>query len=290
MTEEQKWVIEKWQNVETRYGIKEIFYENGSEFQHTQVVDSIQYGRMLLLDGIVQTTEKDEFIYHEMMVHVPVLSHPSPEKVLIIGGGDGGILREVIRYKSVTSATIVEIDPGVIDLCKEYLPTISNGAFEDSRTSLIISDGAAFVKETREKFDVVIVDSCDPIGPATVLFSKAFYRDIHDLLNPGGIMVCQTGSLYMQPDEQAETHSLLSGIYSYVNPYVFAVPTYIGGLFSAMFCSDNIDPNKIDIGMLKEKTAVNIIKTRYYNPGTHIGAFHVPGFLKERLIRQTILW
>ncbi len=284
MTDEQQWVTEKWQDVQIQYRIQSVLYEDNSEFQHTQIVDSDRYGRMLLLDGIVQTTEKDEFIYHEMLVHVPMLSHPKPEKVLIIGGGDGGILREVLRYKSVTKATMVEIDPGVIELCKKYLPTINNGAFEDSRANLIISDGAVFVKDTTEKFDVVIVDSCDPIGPATVLFSKAFYGDINNLLAEDGIMVCQTGSLHMQSNEQVETHALLSGIYGYARPYVFAVPTYIGGLFSAMFCSDNINPYTNNIDVLEEKAAIHNIKTRYYNPGMHIGAFHIPGFLKERLI------
>jgi spermidine synthase len=284
MTEEQQWVTEKWQDVETRYRIQSILYETDSEFQHTRIVESKMYGRMLLLDGIVQATEKDEFIYHEMMVHVPLLSHSNPEKVLIIGGGDGGILREVLRHSSVRMATMVEIDSGVIDLCKEYMPMINRGAFEDSRANIVISDGAVFVKETDEKYDVVIVDSCDPVGPATVLFSKAFYSDIHDLLTPDGIMVCQTGSIHMQPDEQKEAYKLLSGIYCFAFPYVFAVPTYIGGLFSAMFCSEKIDPRKADIDILYEKAAANNIETMYYNPGTHIGAFHIPGFLKERSI------
>ncbi len=284
MTEEQQWVTEKWQDVETRYRIQSVLYENNSEFQHTRFVESKMYGRMLLLDGIVQTTEKDEFIYHEMMVHVPMLSHPNPEKVLIIGGGDGGILREVIRHTSVKTATMVEIDPGVIDLCKEYMPMINRGAFGDSRANIVISDGAVFVKETDEKYDVVIVDSCDPVGPATVLFSKVFYSDIHDLLTPDGIMVCQTGSIHMQPGEQREAYKLLSGIYGFASPYVFTVPTYIGGFFSAMFCSEKIDPRKADIDILYEKAAISNIETRYYNPGMHIGAFHVPGFLKDRLI------
>ena len=284
MNEEQQWVTEKWPDIETSYSIQSVFYEDVSEFQHTQVVQSKRYGRMLLLDGIVQTTEKDEFIYHEMMVHVPMLSHPNPEKVLIIGGGDGGILREILRYKTVNMVTMVEIDKGVVDLCREYLPMINDGAFEDSRTNLVIADGATFVKDVNDKFDLVIVDSPDPIGPASVLFSKSFYSDIHNLLNKNGIMVCQTGSLHMQPDEQVETHDILSGIFGYASPYVFAVPTYIGGLFSAMFCSDEIDPFKTDTDLLKEKAAINNIKTRYYNPGIHIGAFHVPGFLKERLI------
>jgi spermidine synthase len=284
MTEEQQWVTEKWQDVETRYRIQSVLYENDSGFQHTRIVESKLYGRMLLLDGIVQATEKDEFIYHEMMVHVPLLSHLNPENVLIIGGGDGGILREVLRHSSVRMATMVEIDSGVIDLCKEYMPMINRGAFEDNRANIVISDGAVFVKGTDEKYDVVIVDSCDPVGPATVLFSKAFYSDIHDLLTPDGIMVCQTGSIHMQPDEQKEAYKLLSGIYSFTSPYVFTLPTYIGGLFSAMFCSEKIDPSRVDIGMLEKKLAINNIKTRYYNPGMHIGAFHVPGFLKDRLI------
>ena len=149
------------------------------------------------------------------------------------------------------------------------------------RTNLVVDDGAAFVKEADEKYDVVIVDSCDPVGPATVLFSEAFYSDIHNLLNPDGILVCQTGSLHMQPDEQVETHTLLSGIYGHAKPYVFAVPTYIGGLFSAMFCSDRIEHSGLDMKSLEKKMSANNIETKYYNPGMHIGAFHVPGFLKE---------
>ncbi len=284
MTEEQQWVTERWQDVETRYRIRSVLYDDKSEFQHTRVVDSNKYGHMLLLDGIVQTTEKDEFVYHDMMVHVPMLSHARPENVLIIGGGDGGILREVLRYSSVKKATMVEIDAGVVELCKKYLPSINNGAFDDDRTNLVITDGAAFVKETEEKFDVVIVDSCDPVGPATVLFSKAFYGDIHSVLAPGGIMICQTGSIHMQEEEQKDTHALLSEIYRFADPYVFAVPTYIGGFFSAMFCSDEIDPHKTDVETLTQKAAGYNIQGRYYNPGIHAGAFSIPGFLKERLI------
>lgn len=286
MNEVETWVSEKWDNIETLYKVKSIQYENRSEFQHTQIVDSYEYGRMLLLDGIVQTTEKDEFTYHEMMVHVPMLSHPNPERVLIIGGGDGGILREVLRYDSVSSVTMVEIDSKVIDLCQEYLPMINAGAFNDKRTNLVIADGAEFVKETKDEFDVIIVDSPDPIGPARVLFSKNFYLNSHDLMTDNGILVRQTGSIHIQTGEQEQAHEVLSDIYSYTEPFVFAVPTYVGGLFSAMFSSDGINPLGMDISSLEDRVASNRLETRYYNPGIHIGAFHVPRFFRERLICQ----
>ncbi len=284
MTRDQEWVIERWKDVETHYRIRSVIHESNSAFQHAKVVESNLYGRMLLLDGIVQATEKDEFIYHEMMSHIPLISHPNPEKVLVIGGGDGGILREVLRHSSIKKVTMVEIDPAVIDICKEYLPMINSGAFDDKRTDIKIADGALFVKETDEKYDVVIVDSSDPIGPATVLFSKEFYGNIRDLLTPDGIMVCQTGSIHMQPDEQRVSYILLKEIFRIVRPYVFAIPTYVGGFFSAMFCSDNIDPCRTDINSLEQKLSASNMKTRYYNPGIHLGAFYVPGFLNERFL------
>ncbi len=283
MIHDTDWVSEKWQNVETRYRVRSVIYDYQSNFQHMQLVDTYQYGKMLLLDGIVQTTERDEFIYHEMMVHVPMLSHHDPKKILIIGGGDGGILREVLRYKSIEKATIVEIDPLVIEFCKEYLPDISKGAFDDDRTDLIIADGAVFVSESREKFDVIIIDSTDPVGPARILFSEKFYLDIQGIMAPESIMVRQTGSTNMQPGEQKEAFELLKGIFRYTAFYVYTVPTYIGGLFSAVFCSDSIDPSDISYDELGRKFNRTSIETLYYNPGIHVGAFHVPGFLKEGL-------
>jgi len=276
MKDNPYWISERWQNVETRYLVKSVLHEEKTDFQSLQLVDTYEYGRMLLLDGIVQTTEKDEFVYHEMMVHVPMVTHPQPVSVLIIGGGDGGILREVLRYSSVAKATMVEIDAHVIELCREYLPGINNGAFNDPRTDLVISDGAAYIKQTAETFDVVIVDSPDPIGPARVLFSEGFYADIRRIMNPGGIMVRQTGSIYMQADEQREAYELLRKIFVHAAFYVYAVPTYVGGLFSSIFCSDSIDPLGINIEDVRERFDPESIETRYYNPGLHVGAFHVP--------------
>jgi spermidine synthase len=283
MTDRVQWVSEKWKNVETRYRIKAVLYDEKSEFQHIQLVDTHEYGKMLLLDGIVQTTEKDEFFYHEMMVHIPMLSHPNPKQVLIIGGGDGGVLREVLRHPQVEKAAMVEIDPNVVDFSKKYLPSISNGAFKDKRTELVFADGADYVEKTDNLYDVVVVDSPDPIGPAQVLFSKKFYFQIHRILKPNGIIVRQTGSLQLQADEQKQAYKVLKNIFTYVAFYVYSVPTYIGGLFSSVFCSENINPKNIRFDEIQTKVNDISLETTYYNPGIHIGAFHLPEFLKNRL-------
>ncbi|MGA8181956.1 MAG: polyamine aminopropyltransferase [Desulfobacterales bacterium] len=283
MTQHVQWVKEKWKNIETRYRIKRVLYEENGEFQHIQLVDTHEYGKMLLLDGIVQTTEKDEFFYHEMMVHVPMLAHPDPKQVLIIGGGDGGILREVLRHPQVEKTVMVEIDSNVVDFSKKYLPSINNGAFEDKRAKIIFADGAGYVEKTDDAYDVVIVDSPDPIGPAQVLFSEKFYVQVHQRLNSNGIMVRQTGSLQIQADEQKQAHKVLRNIFTHVAFYVYCVPTYIGGLFSSVFCSESINPKNIRSDEIQTKVNEVSLETTYYNPGIHIGSFHLPQFFKNRL-------
>ncbi|MBN2059840.1 MAG: polyamine aminopropyltransferase, partial [Deltaproteobacteria bacterium] len=279
MSEKEEWATEKWKDVEIRYRINKIIQEIETDYQHLTLVDSCKYGRMLLLDGIVQTTEKDEFIYHEMMTHVPMMLHPKPENVLIIGGGDGGVLREVLKYDTVEKATLVEIDQSVISFCKEYLPTVSNGAFEDKRSEIVIDDGSAFLKKKKNSYDIVIVDSSDPIGPAEKLFSREFYKSAHDALNPDGIMVHQTGSIHMQSDEQPLVYGLIRHIFQYHAFYVYSVPTYIGGLFSSVLCSDSTDPGNMDMEEILKKFDSYKLNTKYYNPGIHFGSFHIPSFL-----------
>ena len=283
MTPDREWVVESWENLETRYRIKSVLYEEKTDFQHMLLVDSYQFGKMLLLDGIVQTTEKDEFCYHEMMTHVPILSHPDPGSVLIIGGGDGGILREVLKHSGIAKATMVEIDPTVVEFSKKHLPAISNGAFEDPRTELVFADGAAFIKETHHKYDIAIVDSPDPIGPAQILFGKAFYSNMQHVLNPGGIMVRQTGSLHLQEEEQKQAYHMLSDIFAHAAFYVYSVPTYVGGLFSSIFCSDGIDPETTRLDALNKKYSDSSLNTKYYNPGIHLGALHIPRFFKDKI-------
>jgi spermidine synthase len=284
MKESSQWISEKWENIEVCYRVKEILKELRTDFQHLMLIDTFQYGKMLLLDGIVQTTENDEFIYHEMMSHVPMLSHPSPRRVLIIGGGDGGVLREILRYDSVEKATIVEIDSEVVSFCQEHLPLISNGAFGDGRTNLIIADGADYIHKTDAWYDIIIVDSPDPIGPAQALFSEQFYQDIHNALRSGGIMVRQTGSIHMQAEEQNQAYRLVKDIFQYNSFYLYSVPTYAGGLFSTVFCSDTINPNSMNIKNITERFSLNNLITRYYSPELHIGAFHIPPFFKEKYL------
>ena len=279
------WVVEYWDcGFSGGYEVVDELHGEETPFQNMKFVNSKMYGKMLLLDGFVQTTEKDEFVYHEMMTHMPMICHGKPENVLIIGGGDGGILREVLRYESVKSAVMVEIDQRVIDFSKSYLPTISNGAFDDPRTELVIDDGAEYVKNTDRKFDVVIVDSSDPIGPATVLFTSEFYQNIANILTENGYMSRQSGSSWGQPQELAEAYKLVSSIFEYPSAYVFSVPTYIGGLFTSLLCSRGSDPQAIELSELTRRAAHLEGVTKYYNPGVHFGAMQLPGYIKERVV------
>ncbi len=262
--------------------IKETLYSGKTPFQKVQILDAEQFGKMLVLDGVVQATEKDEFIYHEMMTHVPLFSHPNPKRVLVIGGGDGGIVREVLKHP-VEEVYLVEIDEQVITLSQKYLGGICKGAFKDPRTRVRVEDGAKFITEQTIPFDIVIIDSTDPIGPAKVLFAKKFYQAIKRVLNPEGILARQTGSTMLQPNEWVENYRQLKGFFSRVHPFVISIPTYIGGLFSLVLASDKINPFALDLAMLKARYGELQLKTRYYNPEIHQGCFRLPEYMKSRL-------
>ena len=278
-----QWVEENMAGMRTQYPILRLLYEEQTPFQRMRLIESEPYGRMLLLDDYVQLTEKDEFVYHEMMTHVPLLAHGDPKRVLVIGGGDGGILREVCRHPGVEHAALVEIDGRVIEFSKTHLPSVNNGAFDDPRVQIRVDDGAAFIKNTSEKYDVVIVDSSDPVGPAQVLFSQGFYMDIRNALAPGGIMVRQTGSTFLQPDEQQQAIEILHNVFNYVGLYLFNVPTYVGGLFSSVFASNTVDPLAISVETLQERAASIGLVGRYYSPKIHVAAFELPGYVKENI-------
>ena len=263
--------------------IKEILYSGKTPFQKVQILNTEQFGKVLVLDGVIQTTEKDEFIYHEMMTQVPLFSHPNPRRVLVIGGGDGGIVREILKHP-IEEVYLVEIDEQVITLSKKYLSAICKGAFKDSRTRVRVEDGAQFITEQTDPFDIVMIDSTDPIGPAKVLFSKKFYQGIKRVLNPEGILVRQTGSTVFQPNEWMGNYHQLKGFFSQVHPFVIAVPTYIGGFFSLVFASDQIDPRALDLTMLKARYGELQLKTRYYNPEIHQSCFRLPEYMKSRLL------
>ncbi|HBF33665.1 TPA: polyamine aminopropyltransferase [Candidatus Sumerlaeota bacterium] len=285
MTDAQQWVEENMGGMLTRYPIRRLLYEEQTPFQRMRLIESEPYGRMLLLDDYVQLTEKDEFVYHEMMTHVPMLAHGNPRHVLVIGGGDGGILREVCKHPGVEHVTLAEIDGRVIEFSKAHLPSVSNGAFDDPRVEICVGDGAAFVKNTTEKYDVVIVDSSDPVGPAQVLFSKEFYTDIRNALAPGGVMVRQTGSTFLQPDEQKQAMEILSGVFEHAALYLFNVPTYVGGLFSCVFASDTLNALTTTVETLQERAAATKLAGRYYSPKIHVAAFELPGYVRENIAR-----
>jgi len=235
----------------------------------------------MALDGVVQTTEKDEFIYHEMLTHVPILAHGAAENILIIGGGDGGILREALRHTKINNITMVEIDEAVVDMCVKYLPNHSQGAFDNSKLNLVIADGARFVAETKDKFDVIIVDSTDPIGPGEVLFQFEFYKNCKSLLNKDGIIVTQNGVAFMQPDEIKNTQKCFSKIFKDNYFYLASIPTYFGGDMAFGWGTDNAQHRHIDLDTLKARFKDSEIKTKYYNPEIHQGSFAIPQYILE---------
>lgn len=262
--------------------IDELLFEQQTDHQHLIIFRNRFFGRVMALDGIVQTTERDEFIYHEMMVHVPMLAFGAARRVLIIGGGDGGILREVLKHQSVEEVVQVEIDQAVIDLCKTFLPNHSAGAFDDPRVTINIADGMAFVCEADiEPFDVIISDCTDPIGPGEVLFSSEFYQGCKRLLNPNGVFVAQNGVAFMQPDELINTQHRLSPYFKDTRFYTVAVPTYVGGVMALAWGCDDIEASQLDTSILQQRYQASKINCRYYTPSVHSSAFHLPAYMQQ---------
>lgn len=260
-------------NLVLSYRIKETLHTERSQFQDIAIVDSYEYGRMLLLDSVVQTTERDEFIYHEMITHVALSAHPNPKKVLVVGGGDGGSIREILKHASVEHATLVDIDGRVVELSKQYLPTISC-ALEDPRVKVLIEDGLAYVKRIKGEFDLIIVDSTDPIGPAVGLFAQEFYRDLHAALKPDGMFVAQTEPPWASSTFLPELHSVFHQIFPIVRLYLANIPTYQSGLYSFTVCSKEHDPTVIQPGR-------EIAGTKYYSAAIHQAAFVLPPFVAK---------
>jgi spermidine synthase len=266
-----------------RFRMEKMLHEVRTEHQHLVIFQNPRMGRVMALDGVIQTTEADEFIYHEMLTHVPILAHGLAKRVLIIGGGDGGMLREVAKHATVEHITMVEIDGTVVEMCKEFLPNHSRGAFEDPRLNLVIDDGMRFVANTQEKFDVIISDSTDPIGPGEVLFSENFYQACHRCLNEGGILVTQNGTPFMQMSEVQTTAGRMNGLFADWHFYQAAVPTYIGGAMTFAWGSTNTQYRKLSVDTLRQRFAGSGIVTRYYNPEIHIGAFALPQYVLQAL-------
>lgn len=226
------WLTEdERENLQIDYRIKDIIYEEQSAFQYVMILDSYAFGRMLTLDGIVQTTSSDGHIYNEMIAHIPLCIHPNPRRVLIIGGGDCGAAKEVCKYDQVERIDLVEIDKLVVEACQKHLPEVS-GRLSDPRVHFFFEDGVDFVKNKAPEYDVIIVDSSDPIGPAEVLFEKSFYQSLSKALKDDGLMVCQSESPIFYAEIMRQTHQRISAIFAQTALYMAVVPTYPGGFWS----------------------------------------------------------
>lgn len=259
-----------------------------SAFQDIMVFESETHGRVMLLDGVVQITEADEFVYQEMLAHVPLLAHGAARRVLIIGAGDGGVLRRVLQHRGVERAVMVEIDGEVIRLAREYMPGIGGDAWTDRRAEVIVGDGIDYVGQApAASFDVVIVDSTDPIGVGEVLFTDAFYANCARLLTDRGLVVNQCGVPFMQADELRETSLRRRKAFPDVSAYVAAVPTYVGGFMTLGWAAKDAALRQVEVGEIRRRAeAAGILgATRYWSPEIHVGAFNLPPYIAEHLPR-----
>ncbi len=252
--------------------IDAVLHQSRTPFQEALIFENRTFGRVLVLDGIVQLTQRDHHVYHEMIAHVPLLAHGTGIDVLIIGGGDGGALREVLKHP-VRRAVLVELDADVIALSKRYFPEVSSGAFNDARTRVLVQDAAAYVAQADEKFDVIIIDSTDPIGPGEALFSDAFYRACKRLLRPGGVVSMQSGAPYFLPDELETVRRRLAACFGFAQPFLAPVPTYAHGLLPLILAGQHAEALFPGAPLLRARFARIRAATRYYSPEVHEAAF-----------------
>ncbi len=259
-----------------------LLYDSETDHQRIRVFRNPTFGRIMTLDGVVQITEADEFIYHEMLTHVPILAHGAARRVLIIGGGDGGMAREALRHASVEHVTMVEIDAGVVEFSETYLPMISDGAFQDARLELVIADGAEFVRREGEGYDVIIVDSTDPVGPGEVLFTDGFYGHAKRRLNPGGILVTQNGVPFLQGEELTGTLRAFKALFGDRTCYMATVPTYAGGPMAFGWGTDG-EARTVPLATLRKRFEAAGLSPRYYTPEVHQAAFALPRYVLDLL-------
>ncbi len=269
------------------FRVKRQLFSRQSDFQHIQVLDSYEYGRVLVMDGLIMMTEKDEFIYHEMVTHVPMAVHPQVKRALIIGGGDGGALRELCRYPQIQEIVMVEIDPLVVEVARQYLPTTSV-AFDDPRVNLLYEDGLRYVRRFHDAFDLIIVDSTDPFGPGESLFTREFYSNCRHALTEDGILVNQHEGPYFREDaeEAAAIHRKTSALFPITKVYQAQIPTYPAGHWLFGFMSKRYHPvDDLD----RDRWHAYGIDTHYYNTDLHVGAFALPTYVNRLLEKGEIL-
>lgn len=255
-----------------------LLHAGETAFQTIRIFENPTFGRVLMLDDAIQLTEADEFIYHEMLAHVPLLAHGAARRVLLIGGGDGGLAREVLKHRSVERVVMVEIDPSVIDLARAHLSSISNGAFEDPRLEIVIADGAEYLATATERFDVAIVDGPDPVGPGTALFTERFYTGVAARLDTAGILVTQNGMPFAQPDELRDTMKAFRALFADATCYLVTVPSYSGGPLACGWGTSGTG-RQVSLETLKARLTSSGIVPRHYTPEVHKAAFSLPADL-----------
>jgi spermidine synthase len=268
------------------YKVEKVLYELQTEHQHLVLFQHQHFGKMLMLDGATQVTTRDEFVYHEMMTHVPILAHGNAKEVLIIGGGDCGIAEEVLKHKSVERLTQVEIDRFVVDFSKEHFPEFTRPVLKNKRFDLVIEDGMHFVRKTERRFDVIIVDSTDPQGPGAVLFTYDFYKGCKRCLTKGGILVTQNGVPFLQANELTTTVGRFRTLFADAACYVAPIPTYVGGHMAMGFATDNKALKQTPVATIaaRYRKAGNF-STRYWTPEVHKAAFALPRFIAEKVAK-----
>ncbi|WP_028543375.1 polyamine aminopropyltransferase [Paenibacillus taiwanensis] len=254
--------------------IRETYVNEQTPFQHLVMQETEEFGRMLVLDGMVMTTVKDEFVYHEMVAHPALYTHPNPKHVLVVGGGDGGVIREIMKHPSVEKAVLVEIDGKVIEYSKQYLPEIA-GELDNPRVEVIVNDGYMHILNSKNEYDVIMVDSTEPVGPAAPLFERGFYQGIYEALKEDGLFVAQTDNPWFKADLIQQVNRDVKEIFPIVRVYGANIPTYPSGLWTFTMGSKTYDPLKVDADSIAE------IDTKYYSPRLHHAAFCLPKFVED---------
>jgi spermidine synthase len=263
-----------------------VLYETQTQHQHLVLFEQKFFGKVLMLDGAIQVTTKDEFIYHEMMTHVPILAHGNAREVLIIGGGDCGIAEEVLKHKSVRRLTQVEIDASVVEFSKQHFPQFTRPVLGNSRFDLIIDDGMNYVARTHRRFDAIIVDSTDPQGPGKVLFSERFYRACKGCLARGGVLVTQNGVPILQSGELVSSIRKFRKLFADGGCYVAAIPTYVGGHMAMGWASDNPRLRRMPLASISARyRRAGSFTTKYWTPEVHVAAFALPRFIAEQVAK-----
>jgi spermidine synthase len=276
------WLTETlYDDFRTSIRVDRVLFDSRTEHQHLVVAESERFGRMFTLDGVTQLTMADEYVYHEMLAHVPILAHGRARDIGIVGGGDGGLVEEVLKHATVERVTIAELDAGVIEFARTYLPDLGRRAFDDPRVEIRIGDGADFVARTDQRFDVIVVDSTDPIGPGAALFTPEFYANCRRVLKPGGVLVTQNGVPFLQPAELESTMRAFAGLFDDVTCYLGVVPTYVGGFMAFGWGTNDADLRTVPLTTLQERFVHAGLETRYYTPEHHLASFALPRFIRD---------